>query len=428
MPVELKRPVSVRLDRLYLDPNNPRLALADKPGYANPAKFLDAATQERLTNRLRDSYKGIRDLIKSILSVGWLPVDPMLAWEIPRKKGHFVVLEGNTRTTALRLIRRDFEKEKRRLAKFKKNAYSDPVAVQDQEEVVAAYAAVVKATETIEVSPVAASGPAELAYAVPRLLGVRHITHAQQWKPHATNFYVYTIYRQVFDNAYGSREGLKLEEPLLRQTADLVSLNAYKVRKAVQIVLSFNHFRSGFEDRLPKGESFRDDDQNYFAALLEPGYAREQFRIGHDDLWLSGDMEEVLFQWGFSKPRGEDEDENLNILRSADDLRIWNRMARYDDRAQTRFARQIDVARPRQARRVTEVEREWLVHRVDATPVETMRSLLQNLKQMEVETIRAHHAEIRPAMNELAELVAEYQAILEAIETEQGRPERVLKN
>ncbi len=426
MPVELGSPVRVKLDKLYLDPNNPRLALAERPGYTKPALFLGEKLQDRLTDRLRESYKGLKDLVRSILSVGWLPVDPILAWELPRKKGHYVVLEGNTRLTALRLIRRDLDREKRRLAKFKQNPFLDTAAVQEQDEKVARYAAVVRSTDAIEVLPVAAESAGELAQAVPRLLGVRHITHAQQWKPHATNFYVYTIYRQLFEEAYGSQEGLRLEERLLRQCAGLVSLNAFKVRRSVQTVQAFSRFRAAYDDRLPKGDIFEDDDQAYFAALLELGHPRDAFGFGWDDLVLAPEMEEVLFKWAFSRPRQRKDEPNRNVVAAPDDFRTWARIARYDERMHTRFANQLDVQRPEKARPVAEIENDWLTHRSDATPVETMRSLVRALKTMSVETIRAHHQEIRLSIDELSALLTEYQAILQAIESE--RPGRYTRH
>src|SRR6185503_5915662 len=221
MSVELKAPIRVSLDRLYLDPNNPRLALEDKPGYDKPSRIFPDAVQEELETRVRRAYKGVRALAESILAVGWVPIDPVLVWEHPKKKGHFVVLEGNTRTAARRALARDLQRERTRLAKARKNTFSDPEAIREQEGKVARYQAVVKATSSIEVLPVMARDPVALARAVPRLLGVRHINHAQQWKPYALNLYVCSVYRQLFEERQG-KQGLRLDEALLRECAEQV--------------------------------------------------------------------------------------------------------------------------------------------------------------------------------------------------------------
>ena len=414
MSIDLKPPIKVSLDSLYLDPNNPRLASGDRPGYDKPARLFDEKLQERLEARLRETYKGVRALSRSIVSMGWVPVDPMLVWEHPRKKGHFVVLEGNTRTTVLRGIRRDLAREKSRLARAKRNAFVDPEGVREQQRKVDRYERVVDATREIEVLPVSAKGPDELAQSLPRLLGVRHLSHAQKWRPYATNLYVFGVYRQLFEEAYGT-DGLRLDDALLHQCAELVSLSAWKVRRSVQAVLGFNHFRTQYEDRLPEGEHMSDDDQSYFLALLDPGHPREEFGYRDDTLWLQPEKEEVLFRWAFAKPR-RGVGPNRNVLRSADDVRLWARLSRYDERHHTRFARGLDVSRPDKARTMAEVELEFMAHRAQQSPLETMQSLVKTLKETEVETVRAHHHQIRPVIQEMVALGTDYLRMLDAIE------------
>jgi hypothetical protein len=413
MSIDLKSPMKVSLDRLYLDPNNPRLAADVRPGYEKPALIFDEGVQERLESRLRETYKGVRALGKSIVSMGWVPVDPMLVWEHPRKKGHYVVLEGNTRTAVLRGIRRDLAREKSRLARAKRNAFVDPEALREQETRVGRYERVVQATRELEVLPVAAGGPQDLAQSLPRLLGVRHLSHAQKWRPYATNLYVFTVYRQLFDETYGTG-ALRLDDALLHQCAELVSLSAWKVRRSVQAVLAFNHFRTHYEDRLPAGERFSDDDQSYFLALLDPGHAREEFGYRDDTVWLQTEKEDVLFRWAFARPRAG-EAPNRNVLRSADDIRLWSRMSRYDERHHTRFARQLDVLRPDKARPMAEVELEFMAHRAQQSPLETIQSLVKTLKETDVETVRAQHGQIRPVIEELVALGKDYLKMLEAI-------------
>jgi hypothetical protein len=263
------------------------------------------------------------------------------------------------------------------------------------------------------VLPVSAKGPQDLAQSLPRLLGVRHLSHAQKWRPYATNLYVFSVYRQLFAETCGP-DALRLDDGVLHQCAELVSLSAWKVRRSVQAVLAFNHFRTAYEDRLPTGESFSDDDQSYFLALLDPGHAREEFGYRDDTLWLQPEKEEVLFRWAFARPRRGD-GLNRNVLRSADDLRLWARMSRYDERYHTRFARQLDVSRPDKARPMAELELELMAHRVQRSPLETMQALVKTLKETEVETVRAQHAQIRPVIDEMVALGTDYLRMLDAI-------------
>lgn len=414
--MELKSPIKVSLDRLYLDPNNPRLGSVEKPGYGDPALLFEENVQVQLEIRVRRTYKAIKDLVNSIMNMGWIPVDAILVWEPPDVLGHYVVVEGNARTTALRMIRREHAKELKRLAKARTGGFAGPSIVRELEEQVAHYERIVASTRTLEVFPVAAPTAAQLVRQLPRLLGVRHISHAQQWKPYATNLYIYSLYRQHFEDSRPG-ERFRLEEELLRNTGKLVAVNSWRVRRAVQGVMSFTRFKAAFEDRLPEGERFTDWDQNYFLHLFEPGYARDQFGLRDEDLWLERDMEEVLFLWAFLKPRGiEDGMENRNVLRSAEDVRLWNKIARYDERVNTHFSRRLDVGRPEHVRPIGEMEADYVTHRANRTPLETMYSLVQTLKGMEVETLLAQKDEIKPAIAELMTLGSEYLAMIEAIE------------
>lgn len=417
--MELRAPIRVSLDNLYLDPNNPRLAAVEKPGYHDPARLFDERLQTQLEVRMRNSYKGLKSLIHSIVNVGWIPVDAMMVWEHPKAPGKFVVVEGNARTTALRTIRRDHDRELKRLAKARgRELPAEMGAVSELEESVEALSRVVAATREIEVHPVAAASPDELFRSLPRLLGVRHISHAQQWKPYATNVYIYSLYKQIFEENYGD-ERFRLEEPLLREAGALVSLHSFKVRRAVQAVVAFNRFRAAYEDRLPEGERLGEMDQNYFLYLFEPGHARDQFGLGDSDLWLDRDMEEVLFRWAFSKPR--EQGENRNVLRSPEDVRTWNKVARYDERQKTHFSRMLDVRRPGAARPMVQVEADFTAHRANRTPLETLLSLVEAMKGMEVETLLAAREEIRPAIAELLALGQDYLAMLDAVEGEEPK-------
>jgi hypothetical protein len=417
--MELRAPIKVTLDSLFLDPNNPRLASVEKPGYHDPARLFDERLQTQLEVRMRNSYKGLKGLIHSIVNVGWIPVDAMMVWEHPGAPGKYVVVEGNARTTALRTIRRDHDRELKRLAKARSRDLPPEMgAIHELEESVEALSRVVAATREIEVYPVAARTPDELFRSLPRLLGVRHISHAQQWKPYATNVYIYSLYKQIFEENYGD-ERFRLEEPLLREAGALVSLHSFKVRRAVQAVVAFNRFRAAYEDRLPQGEKLGEMDQNYFLYLFEPGHARDQFGLKDSDLWLDRDMEEVLFRWAFAKPR--EEGENRNVLRSPEDIRTWNKVARYDERQKTHFARMLDVHRPGAARPMAQVEADFSSHRANRTPLETLLSLVDAMKGMEVETLLAARDEIRPAIAELLALGTDYLAMLDAVESEEPR-------
>src|SRR5260370_5794694 len=99
MPVGIKYPIKVSLDRLFLDPNNPRLANEHRPGYANPGTFFEEGVQAELEQQIRKRYR-VGALINAILGMGWTPVYAMLVWTPPPTPGLYFVGAADTRPLA----------------------------------------------------------------------------------------------------------------------------------------------------------------------------------------------------------------------------------------------------------------------------------------------------------------------------------------
>ena len=93
--------INVKLDDFLLWHNNPRLI--EEFGEERPIEAVEAA-QEEISDRLRSEAE-VRELVKSILSNGWLGYDTILVAEHQGKEGKkYVVLEGNRRITSLKII------------------------------------------------------------------------------------------------------------------------------------------------------------------------------------------------------------------------------------------------------------------------------------------------------------------------------------
>jgi hypothetical protein len=91
-------PINIEIDKIYLDPNNPRFTneiwISDE-GIDDPAK------QQELVNRIQ-SESPVISLMDSIETNGYLPIDRIVARQF--KDGSFVVLEGNRRVTAAKIL------------------------------------------------------------------------------------------------------------------------------------------------------------------------------------------------------------------------------------------------------------------------------------------------------------------------------------
>jgi hypothetical protein len=211
-----------------------------------------------------------------------------------------------------------------------------------------------------------------------------------------------------------------LEPELIKRVADLVSLTPRKTRQNIQAASAYSRFQRRFEDRLSKGDKFRDKDQYYFEQILQNKYAAEQFGFGQDKLALDDDMEEVLFEWAFQYPRGnedeeDDNDDTKNKLRKAEDIRLWSKMKRYDDTKGTSFASRFDVENPAQAKPMREVEAEFKSHAARISPVNIVNGLLETFRDMQADTLLTQASHLRPMLEELRERSDKYLSMIAAV-------------
>lgn len=319
---DLGAPIEVPFENIHIDPNNPRIAEDHAGRYETPDQIFDDNLQERLTTRTYEVY-GAAELEGSIVAQGWIPIDAILVWEHCDRPGHYVVVEGNTRTAVLRAIRSvRLPREEAKLQRLKARSRTPREELREQEEHVARIRQVIGDTEKLTVYPVRAKTPAELEVVLPKLLGVRHVSHARQWRPYATNRYVLYLYEQAFYAEHGPEVPLRLEQDLIRGVAERLSLGITTARRNIQSASAFDHFKRQYEDRLPPGESFDDGDHYYFENILQNKYAQDQFGFTKDRLQMPDESEEALFAWAFSKPRPKNDDENKNVLYKAENIRL----------------------------------------------------------------------------------------------------------
>lgn len=412
---ELSDATNVSFDKIHLDPNNPRIAPENPPGYNEPDLLFTDDLQGALEARVRAVYN-VADLEESILAHGWVPIDSIIVWEHPKKPGHYVVVEGNTRTVALRSLRGErMERERKKLEKLKKSPSGFEEDLRVQQETVDRLEEITKQTDMLRVFPVAAKSVEELQSVLPRLLGVRHISHAQEWKPYATNLYILSLYERLFRDRHGKKVALRLEDDLVNHVASMVSLRIPQTRRNIQAASAFTHFKRDFDDRVPEGEPLTKEDHYFFEIIFEKPFLRDQFKVKQDSLRLPKESEEVLFNWSFAKPRNGKGDDNENIFYKAESLRLWNDMARYDAKSQTNFAKQLDVEAPETARPIRVTEAEFLQHKTQRTPIDVLTSLLKALHELKVDTLISQQEHLAPILDSASQLIGRYQRMMKAV-------------
>ncbi len=409
---ELGAPVPVPLESIYLDPNNPRIAPEPAPGYDDPDLIFGDDLQGDLADKVYEVYKAA-ELENSVVRQGWTPVDPIIVWAHPKQKDAYIVVEGNTRISVLKRVRARREKEKAKLDRMVKGGKYPADEVREQQELLGQIDELIAETGTLSVYPVTAASVEELKVVLPRLLGVRHILPARNWTPYATNLYIVSLYEAAFRAKHGSGTKLALEDDVLDTVAEQLPLKRDDIRKSIQAASAFGHFKRVYEEKVEAaGNTFNDGDQYFFDNILASKHARDQFGFGPKDLHLSEEGEAALFAWAFAKKRqggGDDYDSpNENVFQKAEDIRIWQSLARYDNKNSTRFADRLDVSSPEDAIPVWQIRRQKDDHKEQKTPVRTLEALLDALKELKADSLLAQSTILEPMLEQIAQQVGGY--------------------
>lgn len=416
---DLGKPFELALEKIALDPNNPRIAPKPAPGYADAEAIFDADVQAKLIVKVYETYSA-GDLEDAIIEQGWTPVDQIIVWQHPSGKGHIVV-EGNTRVSLLKRLPERLEREKKKLDRLIK-AGGPQSQITPQSVLISKIEQLMADTQKVTVVPVVASDAEELRTKLPRLLGVRHVVPAKGWGPYATNLYIISLYESAYAEKHGPDEPLRLDQPILDRVAMELPLKPDQIRKNIQAVSAFSHFRANYEEKIEEaGNKLGAGDQYYFDNILANAHARNEFGFTPDRLHLTEEGEEALFKWAFSKKRettGDDKDAiNENVFQKAEDIRAWQKIARYDAKAgTTNFARRLSISDPDDATPVWRLNREADSHREQNTPVKALNDLLNGLKQVKLDTLLAQGEHIKPMMEEA---VAQIQKFVKFIDDNQ---------
>jgi hypothetical protein len=390
MPDHLKNHEPIPLDALYLDPNNPRLAPDDPPGYTDPTKLFDAETQEALLKQAEKSFD-LNGLEAAMVGQGWMPIDSILVWEHPDCPGKFVVVEGNRRLATLKLrILPRLRKAKAKLERMEAGAgkrYSK-TEIADQKSEIQRLEDLREATDPLGVQEVTAPSPEHLDETLNRILAVRHITGPRQWGSYAEDIWLLRRYKDLFLRDHPD-ESLRWDANVTAKVAEEASLSPIKTKRHLKAASAFLRFQNEFQDELPEGEKFEDGDYYLFELIAGQPFAREQFEFTDDALGLPEDKARVLFDWVFREPRPPRAEDSPNTFYRHENIRLWGQMKKYDDDNGTGFASRFDVENHLDAPSMHSVEADYHSHKARKTPIDVLNSLLTHLKKFDVETMTA---------------------------------------
>jgi hypothetical protein len=106
--MELKK-ITVNINNLLLDPNNPRFAdISDDSLNIPENRFAESEVQRIAFDKMMHPKFDVTSLAKSVETVGFLPVDNLVAKKVLDDK--YVIVEGNRRTTAIKYLINEYKK------------------------------------------------------------------------------------------------------------------------------------------------------------------------------------------------------------------------------------------------------------------------------------------------------------------------------
>jgi hypothetical protein len=410
--------LEVPLDHLWPDPNNPRLALEEAPGYTDPAKLFDEPTRARIFEELGEQAYNVDDLVDAIVGQGWMPIDNIIVWQHPADHEREVVVEGNRRRLALERIRTDvLPKEQRKLKRMQGKAATYPKnQLEAQAETVARLERIVKDTTILPVVRIAADSVEELERKLPRILAVRHIAGTKEWGNYAEDLWLLHRYQQLFEDKHGDGKGIFWDDDVIGKVADEATLSAMKAKWQLKSANWFSHFRAEWEDRLPEGEEFQKTDYYLFEQISRKPWVRSQLGVTDSAMVLPEQAEEALFEWDFKLPRTKTADTNPNKFFRHENITLWDQMNRYDQDNGTSFAMRYDVEKPEDAPPMAELHAAYLTHKAQRKPHAVIDDLLQRLSDLTAEQLATEGQIFRVQLERLRDEATTFLKMIDAAE------------
>ena len=99
------QPITVQLETVLLDPNNPRFADLGEELNTQELRFAEPKVQKDTFERMKSSRFEVSELRDTIKTLGFLPMDKIVVRSISiQGREYFVVVEGNRRITAIKWL------------------------------------------------------------------------------------------------------------------------------------------------------------------------------------------------------------------------------------------------------------------------------------------------------------------------------------
>jgi hypothetical protein len=237
--LELKE-IQVPVEKLYLDPRNPRLRsdVFEDQQYSDK-DILDKYIQDKVMMEMMKPEFQIDDLIDSIKSKGFVNIDSVFVKNIEGTDCYLVV-EGNRRTTALK-----------KLLNRKDHLHTDLV---ESIEVIPAKELLVDDTEIAHEQ-------------IDFILGMRHHGGIKMWGAMQRAHSIYKRYKKLYDKEYGDDTEFIYNPEVAKKVGNGFNIALGDVRIALQVYRVYEQLKSNGYPILPTHYS-----------LIEAGITKKRLR------------------------------------------------------------------------------------------------------------------------------------------------------
>lgn len=233
----------VPIDSLYLDPNNPRLAMKIEISddivdaeieSAQPElqkRFVDGATKKHEID--------IEFLLDSIAEIGYQGIDQIVVRPIQKGRSKFVVLEGNRRLASIKHL---LEKDKTKTVLAKRGEHGR--LRKKVEKTLRKISVLVLETKDVSKQ--------EIQQRINLILGIRHHGSLLDWEPLPKAFNIFTEYMHKLSinknkDIETNHKNFELEGPIRKAVANSLAVKPREVEQYLRSYIAYCQLRdSGF--------------------------------------------------------------------------------------------------------------------------------------------------------------------------------------
>jgi hypothetical protein len=286
-------PLSVSINDLLLDPNNPRFAELGDNKPISERRFAEKSVQEKAFEKMKEF--DVAELRDTIRIIGFLPMDRLVVKEWKSESGDkkYIVIEGNRRLSALKWLLQLENEGKVELSEVFKNSIS-----------------------TIEVLKIDSENAPDNIYQI--LPGLRHVSGIKEWGPYQKAKAVHKL----------RTSGMEPSEAAQALGLSVRSANSLWRAYLALEQMSNNEEYSEFAD--PKLYS-------YFEELLKKPNLRDYFEWSDDYQGFSNKQKIAEFYSWIVVPDGDDEN-SIKKISEAQNIRELSKII--DDKAAMEVFRQ----------------------------------------------------------------------------------------